>query len=208
MPITRLMSSPTSDSRNGRIKGMPPATAASKSRSTPCSAATAYSSGPCAARSSLLPVMTGLPFSSAVRTSINAGSVPPMSSMTMSTSGSATTAAESVVSSDGSARRSWCLAVSRTAIALMRSSTPVRAVMVARRASSRSTSAPPTVPHPRSPMVRLVTKLSVAACLSGPTRRQPSRREVRERNNAGLSCQGTTVSDASACRRTRPSRSA
>ena len=35
MPITRVMRSPTSDSRSGRMIGMPPATAASNSRSTP-----------------------------------------------------------------------------------------------------------------------------------------------------------------------------
>ena len=39
MPITRVMRSPTSDSRSGRMIGMPPATAASKSRSTPARSA-------------------------------------------------------------------------------------------------------------------------------------------------------------------------
>ena len=35
IPMTRLMRSPASDSRSGRISGMPAATAASNSRSTP-----------------------------------------------------------------------------------------------------------------------------------------------------------------------------
>ena len=35
MPITRRMRSPASDSRSGRMSGMPPATDASNSRSTP-----------------------------------------------------------------------------------------------------------------------------------------------------------------------------
>ena len=61
MPITRRMCSPTSDSRSGRMSGMPPATAASKSRSTPAASAAANSSAPTLASSSLLAVTTGLP---------------------------------------------------------------------------------------------------------------------------------------------------
>ncbi len=45
------------------MSGIPPATAASKSRSTPCSSASANSSVPTLASSSLLPVTTGLPAS-------------------------------------------------------------------------------------------------------------------------------------------------
>ena len=73
MPITRVMRSPTSDSRSGRMIGMPPATAASKSRSTPARSAASKSSAPCLASSSLLPVMTGLPALSAVRMRSRAG---------------------------------------------------------------------------------------------------------------------------------------
>ena len=61
MPSTRWIRSPTRDSRSGRMSGMPPATAASKSRSTPAASAAANSSAPRLARSSLLPVTTGLP---------------------------------------------------------------------------------------------------------------------------------------------------
>ena len=46
MPITRVMRSPTSDSRSGRMIGMPPATAASKRRSTPAASAAWNSSAP------------------------------------------------------------------------------------------------------------------------------------------------------------------
>jgi hypothetical protein len=61
MPITRRMGSPRSDSRSGRMMGMPPATAASNSRSTPAASAAANSSAPTLASSSLLAVTTGLP---------------------------------------------------------------------------------------------------------------------------------------------------
>ena len=54
MPITRSMRSPASDSRSGRMIGMPPATAASNSRSTPARSAAANSSAPWLASSSLL----------------------------------------------------------------------------------------------------------------------------------------------------------
>ena len=66
MPVTRRMRSPTSDSRSGRINGMPPATDASNSRSTPAVAATSNSSSPKLASSSLFAVTTGLPDFSAV----------------------------------------------------------------------------------------------------------------------------------------------
>ena len=67
MPSTRSMRSPTSDSRSGRMSGMPPATAASNSRSTPAASAAANSSAPTLASSSLLPVTTGLPAARAAR---------------------------------------------------------------------------------------------------------------------------------------------
>ena len=44
MPITRRMRSPASDSRSGRMSGMPPATDASNSRSTPAPSAVSNSS--------------------------------------------------------------------------------------------------------------------------------------------------------------------
>ena len=99
MPITRWMRSPTSDSRSGRMSGMPPATAASKSRSTPArlgrrrtARRRRWRAAPC------WPVTTGLPALSASRISSRAGSMPPMTSTTTSTSGSSTTAAASLVS--------------------------------------------------------------------------------------------------------------
>ena len=60
MPITRRMRSPASDSRSGRMSGIPPATDASNSRSTPAFSAASNSSWPKLASSSLFAVTTGL----------------------------------------------------------------------------------------------------------------------------------------------------
>ena len=77
---------------------MPPATAASNSRSTWAASAAANSSVPTLASSSLLAVTTGLPSCSAVVISSRAGSMPPMTSTTRSMLGSVTTAWASRVS--------------------------------------------------------------------------------------------------------------
>src|SRR5438270_301307 len=95
--MTRLICSPASDSRNGRMSGMAPATAASNSRSRPAAAAASNSSAPTLASSSLLAVTTGLPALRASRIRLRAGSMPPITSTTTSTSGSLTTEAASWV---------------------------------------------------------------------------------------------------------------
>src|SRR3954466_15899609 len=77
MPITRRMRSPASDSRSGRMSGMPPPTDASKRMSTPAPSAVSNSSRPWVAMSSLLAVTTGLPPLSASTMRPRAGSVPP-----------------------------------------------------------------------------------------------------------------------------------
>ena len=66
---------------------MPPATADSKSRSTPAVDAASNSSAPQLASSSLLAVTTGLPDLRASRIRVRAGSMPPMTSTTTSTLG-------------------------------------------------------------------------------------------------------------------------
>ena len=91
MPMTWSMGSPSSDSRSGRTSGMPPPTAASNSTSTPDASAVANTSAPTLASSSLLAVTTGLPALSASRMSWRAGSMPPITSITTSMSGSLTT---------------------------------------------------------------------------------------------------------------------
>ena len=62
MPITEVISSPTSDSRSGRMIGMAPATAASKYRSTPACSAAANRVAPSSASSALLAVTTDAPW--------------------------------------------------------------------------------------------------------------------------------------------------
>ena len=68
--------------------GIPPATAASNLRRTWFSCARAASLGPLAAMAALLAVTTLLPFERACAMYVVAGSMPPMSSTTMSISGS------------------------------------------------------------------------------------------------------------------------
>ena len=79
--------SPASDTWSGRMRGMPPATAASKYKRTPPSAAAAKTSAPWRASSSLLAVTRGLPERRVDMASSRVGSVPPMTSTTTSMSG-------------------------------------------------------------------------------------------------------------------------
>ncbi len=131
MPMMRRIGSPRRLSRKARTMGMPPATAASNSRSTPASSATANSSAPTLASSSLLPVTTGLPLRSAAVMSSRAGSIPPMTSTTTSISGSFTTAIASRVSTPAGSATSRSLERLRTATATTSRRTPVRASIAA-----------------------------------------------------------------------------
>jgi len=125
------------------MRGMAPATAASKRRSTPALAAASNNSAPDAAISSLLAVTTGLPAFRAVSTSSRAGSNPPMSSTTRSISGSATTDA-------GSSVKVWnpvrALVRSLTATRETSRRSPVRAAMVSPFSAISATTAAPTLP--------------------------------------------------------------
>ena len=97
MPEIPVISLPARASRRVLITGIPPATAASKRRDTPCASASAASSLPHSAISALLAVTTCLPAVSALVTRSLAVVVPPMSSTTTSTAGSSTTAARSLL---------------------------------------------------------------------------------------------------------------
>src|SRR5579859_622028 len=151
MPMTRRMRSPASDSRSGRISGIPPATDASKSRSTPASAAASKSSDPTLASSSLLAVTTGLPPLRASKIRPRAGSMPPITSTTTSIDGSATTAWASLVSTPPGRDTVRSRVVLRTATAASSSRRPVRASIAPGSLTSNSTSAPPTWPQPSRP---------------------------------------------------------
>ena len=132
--------------------GMPPATAASNSRSTPASSLTANSSVPTLASSSLLAVTTGLPPRNADVMSSRAGSMPPMTSTTKSMDGSATTAWASRVSTPSARSTSRSRLRLRTATEPSSSRTPVRASIVACWAITSLTSAEPTLPQPSTPI--------------------------------------------------------
>src|SRR5690606_10953004 len=152
MPITRRTSSPARLSRSGRMRGMPPATAASKRRATPESRAAPNSSPPRLASSSLLAVTTGLPARRARRMRCRAGSMPPMVSTTRSMSGSVTTDSASWVStpsanSTARSRERLC-----TATRVISSVTPCRAAISVDRSLTSDTRAAPTLPQPSSPM--------------------------------------------------------
>jgi len=71
MPMTRRMRSPARDSFKGLMMGMPPATAASKARSTPVCSASSKSSLPRVASNSLLEALV-----CAHRAAMKAGSDP------------------------------------------------------------------------------------------------------------------------------------
>src|SRR5256714_6272010 len=145
------MRSPARDSRSGRMSGMPPATDASKRRSTPEPSAVSKSSLPALARSSLLAVTTGFPDLSASVMSERAGSIPPITSTTMSMSGSVTTAWPSCVNRFAGRGTSRSRPGSRTATRVTSRCTPARCSISSAFSCSRRTSAEPTCPQPSRP---------------------------------------------------------
>ena len=130
IPMTRVIGSPRSDSRNARISGIPPATAASNNMSTPAASDCAQSSWPTLASNSLFAVTTGLPFARAAEISSRAGSMPPMTSTMRSIDGSATTACASRVSTPSGREISRSRLTLRTATFATSKRTPVRASMM------------------------------------------------------------------------------
>src|SRR6266536_6570651 len=147
----RRMRSPASDALSGWTIGIAPATAASKRISTSAASAALNSSAPWVASSSLLAVTTGLPSRIASRIRLRAGSIPPITSTTTSTCGSATTSAAWPVSQARSTAGSRSLARSRTATRCSRMAAPARSASCsAWSASSRATPVP-TTPHPSIP---------------------------------------------------------
>ena len=105
MPMTLVTSAAASDSRSTLITGTAPTELASKRRKTPASSAACSSSAPCCERSCLLAVTTDLPAFSAPSWKSRAGSMPPMSSTTMSMPGSPTISAKSAVTGTPSGTR-------------------------------------------------------------------------------------------------------
>jgi hypothetical protein len=205
IPVRRRIFSPASDSRSGRISGMPPATDASKSRSTPARSAASKSSVPTLASNSLLAVTTGLPFANAARMSDRAGSMPPITSTTTSTAGSSTTAAASEVSTPSRRLTGRSFETLRTATRSTRNATPARAAIISPWASMSPTSAPPTFPKPRIPIPMLVRSPLIPVILprgrAGRLRsrvappREPSRRARTPLQGGSPGCSWTPSSD-------------
>ena len=152
IPITRDTGSPRRLSRNALITGIPPATAASKRRSTPAESAAVNNSTPTLANNSLLAVTTGFPDANAAVINSRAGSIPPMTSTTRSIVGSATTAWVSRVRSSLGTATSRSRERFRTATAPISREMPVRAAMKEACSCIREYRAAPTLPHPSRPM--------------------------------------------------------
>ena len=93
MPMTDVISLAMSACFSGSMMGMPPPTLASNAISFPMRSASSMTSLPCVAMSALFAVTTFLPAESASSTTLRATVVPPMSSITMSMSGSFTMSA-------------------------------------------------------------------------------------------------------------------
>ena len=86
--MTEVISLAMSECFSGSMMGMPPPTDASKASSLPAASAASITSLPWVAMSALLAVTTFLPAASAFSTTVRAMVVPPMSSTTISISGS------------------------------------------------------------------------------------------------------------------------
>src|SRR5918999_4965941 len=151
MPRMRATRSPARDSLSGWTSGIPPPTAPSNARSTPALSAASNRSAPAVDRSSLLAVTTGLPERRASRIELRAGSTPPITSTTISTSGSPMTSSGSSVRRSGSRGTSRGLPGRRTATRRTSSRRPARRSMSSLRSASRRITAEPTTPHPRTP---------------------------------------------------------
>ena len=154
MPLMEMILSPARPSLTVRTTGMAPATAASKSRSTPLAWASSSSWPPWVASRALLPVTTLAPEFRAVVISSRAGLMPPISSMTRSHEPAR--AMESVVNRLASGCQSRLASSERTPIPTSSSFSPTA---FSRRSLSwvrmRATWAP-TVPRPSKPIRTLI----------------------------------------------------
>ena len=145
MPDTSVISAPARLCFKARTMGTAPATAASNSRSQPCSTARSSSSPPCSASRSLLAVTTFFPAFSASVTYVRAGSMPPISSMTMPISGSFKISSQRSVNRDGSAPSRFFPRL-RTRIFFISRAAPVFFTISSFRRDSRAYTPLPTVP--------------------------------------------------------------
>src|SRR5687767_1446785 len=153
MPAIHSMLFAVKPSRSALMIGIPPATDASNPTITPLACAAAKMSVPWLASSALFAVTMCLPLAIASSTSDRAGSMPPMSSHTMSTSGCRTTTAGSFVRFTPATPRVPSRARSsvRVAIQLIAIGRPARR-WISSWLRRRTSHVPlPTVPNPRRP---------------------------------------------------------
>ena len=146
IPITRCTLETTSDSRSTFTTGIAAQTDASNRSCTPAADAVANSSAPRRATSCLFAVTTDLPARRSSNTYSPAGSSPPITSATTSTSGSSRTAAKSVVSTPSAAPKPRCFAGSRTSARTTRRRCPVARSISSPPSTSSRLTADPTVP--------------------------------------------------------------
>ena len=153
MPAIHSIRLAVRPSRSALMIGMPPATAPSKATITPLACAAAKISLPCRASSALLAVTTCLPLAIACRMNVRAGSMPPISSTTMSMSGCARTTAASSVRLTPAAPRvsSRARSSARSAIHVMRIGRPARRAISSSLRRSTVHVPIPTVPMPSRP---------------------------------------------------------
>ena len=144
------------------ITGIPPQAAASSITYTPFCLAAEKISLPCLAITALFAVTMCLPWSIAFKIKLLAGSIPPITSTTISISGSLTIDSKSSVTILGSISTSRCLASDRT---------PTREISILgsrgwRPAGSwRILATPvPTVPNPRSPTLYVTVLICFDFC--------------------------------------------
>src|SRR5712692_115049 len=169
MPKAERMRLAGSPSLTARMRGMPPATAASKASATRLRRASSNSSAPWWARRALFAVTTCLPACSALRMKVRAGSSPPTSSMTICTAGSSST----VLASATIGRRlrsspSRGRARSASATLWSTSRQPARSSISAAWLCSTLITPLPTVPRPRSAiLISVMGRPEVAARAAG-----------------------------------------
>src|SRR5215831_8792553 len=167
MPKADTMRLAGRPSFTARIRGMPPATAASKPSITRFRRASSKSSGPWWARRALFAVTTCFPAASARRMKVRAGSSPPTSSITTRISGSLRTRPASAWSgSRVMSRPSRGRVTSRSAMAAMARRQPARSVSSPPWLWRMRTTPAPTVPRPSRPILISFTASSSARARS------------------------------------------
>ena len=151
IPMTSSISFAARHCFNGRMIGIPPATAASNRKSTPCSSAASRSSFPCSAIRSLLADTTFFPAFKASRIMVLAGSIPPITSITSRISSLSIISLQLSVRRDGSTPSRF-FSILCTRIFTISTSAPAFLQNSSFCFSINLYTPLPTVPSPKSPI--------------------------------------------------------